>query len=667
MHSDTEKNEHRLLDYVERVLNRPRSPGEENGRFETEASRPVSIRPNRPLVHTARVTAAPAVARSSGAVVARKPRPAFKAVARVNKLKVRPAIANLTHRAKLIPTITVRPVPPPPRNQPVRSGDMLLWPDAPESRAYFALAQPRLVDLDLSVERDADQRVTGGTLTLVVAIYPDEDAEALTQHHETWTRAIQAAGVSTRRPYRFLPISLSRLDAVLELPSGHVEEAPRASTNAQLGTATFLVELSSTGALSWRDALDRAGLLPGLCRLTQVFSSQGGGSGLGARQFEQSVTLQSLAGHVGSENIRFVNREQSFNATLVIAGDAMIETSAVEMRTQSGTSRSQVFDSDGGTLSLEASTPDLSNEKVTWSARIGFQASAWPAIRAGGELSATAGWAELLNPSSWTRQVSVTAILVDDSGRVVSGSAESSSSGDRITGSLDFNAGFLEGEGGLQTTFETSDQVTANVVLPRPPGTDSSSELKLTLFALRAGRDNMLVRDVAADEQWILVKVYPDARIEVKSNQSPDGEFGADTSLRDALDELSVESESGEMSPVVTAPDRVSASSAPPTFSVQSGSNRYWALEIATQTDLLLGGDNPQRESAQYWFSGANSELQTGRSYRLPMAVWARLRQADQIYYRLWTSRATDRWVDAQVSVPDALVAETPAIEIGRP
>ena len=53
---------------------------------------------------------------------------------------------------------------------------------------------------------------------------------------------------------------------------------------------------------------------------------------------------------------------------------------------------------------------------IIWNATVNFESASWPAIRARGVLSRATGWSDLINPSSWVRQVTVTAVLIGPDG-----------------------------------------------------------------------------------------------------------------------------------------------------------------------------------------------------------------------------------------------------------
>ena len=76
------------------------------------------------------------------------------------------------------------------------------------------------------------------------------------------------------------------------------------------------------------------------------------------------------------------------------------------------------------------------------------------------------------------------------------------------------------------------------LLVPRPPG-EVDGDLKLTVLSFRDGLDDMLVRTLDADEQWVLIKVYANARIDVATNRSASAESGAEGAILGSLGSLS--------------------------------------------------------------------------------------------------------------------------------
>lgn len=444
-------------------------------------------------------------------------------LATLRKALVHPQFTAAVQIAKL-PTFRCPILPTPAPNTPIAAGDTWLWPDAGAKTAYFMLTRPFRMEFGLVIERDADFRVTGGTATLAVGIFPaDRGAEG------TWADAVRRAGHDPRS-WRYDPLRLNRLDAAIDLPADHVVGAPQTTVNPRLGTAIFLIDLTAVGAQVWQQALQDGAAPPGVCRVTVHYASTDPRGRMTARRQEASAPVGMILASAAPEAVRVVNPEIGVDATLVLDGDPAITTMTVEMRALNGTVRTQTFAAEGGTVTLRMVTDNPRAERVDWSVRTALATASWPPLRIGGTLSDAAGWSDLINPASWMRAVSVTTILLDAGGTVLAGDTVDPSN--RVTGAIDFTAPFLDTATGLQTGFETSSQESTTIMVPRPPH-EAPGELKLTVFALRNGLDAMTVRTLAIDEEWVVVKVYANARIEIATNRTPGSESAREDGVLD--------------------------------------------------------------------------------------------------------------------------------------
>jgi hypothetical protein len=609
----------------------------------------------------------------SHSTIARIARPTPVSTATLALAKPRAAWLHPIHKRRLfastLPTLVTPTVASGDREDPVPVGDYLLWPDPAAGRAYFVGVRPTFQEVDVSVRRDPSYRTTGGTASIAVSVFPAADRAAVLRLHEDWAQALTAAGHGRRR-WRFDPLQIGQLRGALDLPADYVAAPPRGTPNPHQGTVLYLVELTAVGARAWADALSSGASLLGVCRLTYTFSAEGASGRLAARRHTASASIQSLARRVGPESLRVVNPAVEVDATLLVDGHPTIEAVALEMRASTGATETQVFGGEGGTvvLRLASTTPDT--EHVEWSVRVSFASASWPSVRASGTLSSDTGWADLINPTSWIRQTTITAMLLDAAGNVLPQTADAGGDADnRVTGSMDFSAAFLDGDTVLQTSFETSSRQVTTVLVPDPPG-EAAGTLKLTAFAVRDGRDAFVVRDLSPDERWVLIKVYPNARIEIATNRTPTSETARDRPVTTALETLGPAPPRTAAMPSVEAPRTWGRGDAPPRFSVDlPGRTPYWALEVASDAALFDRRNAAGRDASTYW--GVRGEgplwLRRGTTAELPRAVWDALRGAEALYYRIWTSRSRTRWDRPETSLPDAMAPDAPSIRLAGP
>lgn len=118
------------------------------------------------------------------------------------------------------------------------------------------------------------------------------------------------------------------------------------------------------------------------------------------------------------------------------------------------------------------------------------------------------------------------------------------------------------------------------------------------------------------------------------------------------------------VAPQITGPDSYErANDTPPGFTVTVGAGRNYVVEVAS--DPALFGDPDRARNQAFYGSWQDSPRLTGSQYRLPQAVWDRLRGGDRLHYRVGsTTSPAPGWDDYLVSTPDENAAAAPGIEI---
>jgi hypothetical protein len=125
----------------------------------------------------------------------------------------------------------------------------------------------------------------------------------------------------------------------------------------------------------------------------------------------------------------------------------------------------------------------------------------------------------------------------------------------------------------------------------------------------------------------------------------------------------------------------------PPAFRIETGGAPYYAVQVASDAALLNGAFAARRTQASFFDSwhgddrgysasgrrpirrevaGQHLEAPTGRAtYTLPQAVWARMRGATQLFYRLIVF-ADERRRGARATVEDVDWRRAPSLSIAR-
>lgn len=431
----------------------------------------------------------------------------------------RPEAAVTTRERIADASLLARPLPPINRIPVIieRPRPVPVLP-IPTRQAFFARNTPRLLSLEVTVESRVEQggavRISGGNAVFVVSIYAEEGPNAAERLREEWIAALEQAGVGGKFVWKFLPIALRDLQASVEIPAQHLAGPPQVSVSSADGTATFVVSLSEAGVMLWKTALEQSngGSIPGVCRLTASYFVQGARQVV-ARTQELSAALGTLFAGQGPDSLTVINPQQMVVGRLVVSGHDLIQRVVVSTQPNTGQAPAdQVFDQSGGQLDVTVTTQDVTALQMDWVARVTFKPSGWPVISESGTLNSADGWATVIKPDSWVSQYTFMALLVDDAGNPVA----LSEAGDNyhVNGVLTFTAPYIPATGVLVSPFDLANQRPVNVALPRFPG-QPFGDLLVNLFVTRGGKAATLTRRLAAAELAVVLKVFPDARLEM--------------------------------------------------------------------------------------------------------------------------------------------------------
>lgn len=110
------------------------------------------------------------------------------------------------------------------------------------------------------------------------------------------------------------------------------------------------------------------------------------------------------------------------------------------------------------------------------------------------------------------------------------------------------------------------------------------------------------------------------------------------------------------VAPSVTGPATASRDAAPPSFTVDLGSNPYYIFEITSDPSLF--GNWTQRTSSTFyatWNDPSVAARFTDTTFTLSQAAWDAIDGNDTLYYRVGSTSSAepDQWNDYQVSVTD--------------
>ena len=115
----------------------------------------------------------------------------------------------------------------------------------------------------------------------------------------------------------------------------------------------------------------------------------------------------------------------------------------------------------------------------------------------------------------------------------------------------------------------------------------------------------------------------------------------------------------------IQAPASCSRSGPPPVFSVHTGANQFYAIEVATSANLFDQANSQALRNAQnFYASWASAGLIGTPSFQMPQSAWDGLKPADRLFYRLITTASPSAWTNAETTTPDSQAAGAPSIQM---
>jgi hypothetical protein len=125
--------------------------------------------------------------------------------------------------------------------------------------------------------------------------------------------------------------------------------------------------------------------------------------------------------------------------------------------------------------------------------------------------------------------------------------------------------------------------------------------------------------------------------------------------------------------PTITAPSVLPDNGGPPRFQVNPGAGRYYAVEVSTNPWYFTPQYRPERNDDNFYGSWTATPLASSAIYpatfELPVHVWDRLRVAAthrRVFYRMWWTDSSARWVNQGCTTPDESGQKAPAITLSR-
>lgn len=427
--------------------------------------------------------------------------------------------------------------PTPQRVDPVRTGEVLIFPNSSAGLGLYASLHPAGVSASVIIRTEevgGTLRTTGGSATISVSGLPLLSDTEIAELRQSWSEALARVGHG-RRNWRFAPLNVRSMSAAIELPNSQYISRPRVTTDADTVSAVFLLEFTASGAQEWRQAIERNDpqTISGSISLDQTFATSNDNK-LSTQSRQMTASLGAILA-AAIPDMRIVKAEVDVEARLVVRGHPTVDTIAIDLHGGDSV-QTEILDSDGGEIALSLSTTDTSNAQFRWNARVSFSPPSWPVVAVNGGLNKETGWVDILAPATWVRSIEIISAFVDETGAVAESSGDNDGEPDLIMGSVDLDAEFVDGAP-IHNSFELKNQEIVTVRLPDPPAAQPG-QIVLSILSKRGNVQNLQSRAIASNEHWVIVKVFPDARVDFATNRSLATESARSSGLPVALDKL---------------------------------------------------------------------------------------------------------------------------------
>lgn len=423
--------------------------------------------------------------------------------------------------------------------KPITVDKYTILPYVDERIAYVAPSEVSLQSFSLVLRRtvmsDGSIRITGGSASFSITTYASNGLEIMAKNRSNWTMALKQNNLG-ERDWVYLPEKRQGLSVWLELPPGVAASEPLILTSPIASVCNISVELTENGALTWKAALEQAAGST-IAGIVHVSSNSVGVQNVAFRLDRRSLdtTLGILFAGRSAADIRYIDPQQTVPGKVVVVTNDLVQQMVVSLRPSQGQApANQTFGREGGVVEVNVTTQDVASVTINWSTQATFTPMGWPSIPASGVLNSGNGWTDMIKPDSWLVNYLLMAIPVNSQGQAEP--ADSAVTTPPIQGVLNFTAPYVA-NGLLNSTFLTGYLRPINVALPRYPG-QPFGDVVLTIFSTRNGVGGMKSRKLSADDLNIVVLVYPDAHVEIRTGSDALAERSAASEVLGVMESL---------------------------------------------------------------------------------------------------------------------------------
>lgn len=409
---------------------------------------------------------------------------------------------------------------------PVSVEQFLFFPDERSRKIYYISAELFLTDFSMTVDKQeamGTNRITGAKATISVSLYAEDDleqAQAILERNEI---------LHSYRNWKMSRLNVRDLKPSLLLDARSVNHINH-SASTDSGTATFLMDLTESGAQDFLNAIQsgRPDTLRGICKIDGKTYVKKQNNTHDFRPLSLQLALGKLLRHVSMEQVRIVNAQTSLQSTVVVTANMLIEDVTVSLKTNNFVAEEFFFGKDGGRALLSITDLNFDDLQVELVVLVNYVNPVWPVIESRKQLSfRDTNWADIIDPASWLRNYRIITYLYDQNGQILD---NTDSLQDRVTVEFVYKASYLQNATHeVISVVETASHSVEEVSVPIPndeePGT-----LQLRVFAQRSSPGGQLIklknRELDFDATLVVVKVLHDGTIEIISNTDPENESG---------------------------------------------------------------------------------------------------------------------------------------------
>jgi len=147
------------------------------------------------------------------------------------------------------------------------------------------------------------------------------------------------------------------------------------------------------------------------------------------------------------------------------------------------------------------------------------------------------------------------------------------------------------------------------------------------------------------------------------SNMYGHGRVNAVRAVQEAQRRAGGTSGSGSGTPSISAPSEMSSTGSAPTFTINKGGRRLYAVEVATRADLFNSATHEAQRTDDNFYGSWVDQLLSDTPFRLPSDIWQRLNRGTHLFYRLHVAD-NDEWSNYDVTTADEQASSAPSIRL---